>query len=838
MEQDRFERTANGIRIDVDGGTVAIEPVTSRIVRTAATEGTPVPAMGEHSPIIETGPDESVAWEVTSTPECVSLRTDGVRVDVSVPEGRLSWRDPKTGRRIAGQPADETWSLRDVRPADLATDDSVASPRTSLDRQAYSWRLPLSFREEEAILGLGQHEGGVASYRGESQHLYQANTKVAMPSFLSTGGYGMLWDCSSLSIFRDDQHGTYLWAECADALDCYFVFGPEPTDVIAGFRRLIGRPSMLPRWSYGYVQSKERYETAEELLEVVQEYRDREIPIDCIVQDWQYWPDSTADDPDFASWGGPAGDWGQWGQKSFHRERYPDPSGLLEELHDRGVRLMISIWPNALAGENHDELRAGGHLIDDAAVDAPANEQRYYNVFSPDARKLYWRQAKEGLFEHGVDAWWCDSTEPFDPDWTYPLTPDPARRAAHATDQLRAALDPGYVNAYSIYQARTMYEGQRAATEDKRVLNLTRSGSPGQHRYGAITWSGDVEATWERFRKQIADGLQFTATGNPRWTLDIGGFFVNGGPSWIQAGDYDDGVEDLGYRELYVRWLQFGAFLPMMRSHGTDTPREVWRFGDPGDRPYETIKRFIEFRYRLLPYIYAVAGHETVDDATMIRHLALDFPDDRAAHDVADQFLFGPNLMVCPVTEPMYYGPDSRPLNSVVRDEGWRDTAAAEARTVYLPDGVEWFDFWTGRRYEGGQELVADAPLDKLPLYVRAGSILPLGPVVQHSGAASGSSWSVRVYPGANGNFGLYEDGGDGYAYEAGEYAITPMEWDDGSRTLTLRDRDGSFPALPETRTVTLSTVSPGVATGIGKATPQAAVTYRGRETTLSPDEG
>ncbi|WP_436924413.1 glycoside hydrolase family 31 protein [Halosimplex amylolyticum] len=823
MHVDTLGGYEDGPLFDVGGSRMKLQVLDDAIVRLVYTAGETIPDP-ESPMVVEQEPVGN--WDLAERDGEYELTTAELSVLVDRETAAITWRDAD-GRRLVSEPDDGGKSVVRVSPEDLTVGDSeVATPRESLDREAYSTRLDLEFADDEAILGLGQHDDGVANYRGEEQTLYQGNTKVAMPAFLSTRGYGMLWNTGSLTSFHDDQHGSFVWTECDDALDVFFVAG-EPDAVISGFRQLTGESTMLPKWSYGYVQSKERYKTAEELVEVVDEYRERDIPIDCIVQDWQYWPDTEDHHPNFEEWDGPEGDWGQWGQKSFHPERFPDPSATMDDLHERNVRLMISIWPNMLAGENYDEMSEAGHVLDDEDVPAPGNEQRYYNAFSEEARDIYWNQAKEGLFDHGVDAWWCDSTEPYDPTWTLPTAPEPHRLAQHTTDAFKHVLDPGYLNTYSLHQAKGMYEGQREATDDKRVINLTRSGYPGQQRYGAITWSGDIEATWERYRTQIADGLQFTAAGNPKWTLDIGAFFAgNADYSWIIDGDFDEGNEDAGYRELYVRWFQYGAFLPLFRSHGTHTAREMWRFGEPGERTYDTLVTFDRLRYRLLPYIYSLAGWETHRDYTMYRHLALEFPDDEAAHEVGDQFMFGPAFMVCPVTEPMYYGPDSEPLDE-----------RAEAREVYLPGGVDWYDFWTGERYDGGQTILADAPLEKVPLFVKAGSVVPMGPVVQHTGERPDADWELRVYPGRDGEFDVYEDAGDGYDYEDGAFAFTPIRWEDAASELTIGDRDGSFPKLVEERDFEIVVVGEncgvGVETGVSN---EETVTYDGSETTVGVD--
>ncbi|MFW5956327.1 MAG: TIM-barrel domain-containing protein [Halorhabdus sp.] len=811
------------VRRDDDGVTLAggdrklrIEPVDDSIVRVVQTGGAVTPV--EESLLVESLPECDVEWTLNDDDQTITLSTDAIRLDIDRETAAFDWRDGDDHRYVR-EPPDGGKSIEEVSPAELAVGEDLAGPPDTLDRTAYETTLAFEFADDESIYGLGQHEEGIEDYRGAMQSLYQTNTKVAMPAIVSTRGYGVLFDTTSYATFHDDQHGSYFWSECDDQQEFYFVAGPELDDVIAGFRELTGDPTLFPKWAYGFIQSKERYETADELRSVVSEYRDRRVPLDVIVQDWQYWP---GEEVDFSP--ATAGEWGQWGQKSFDEDRFPDPSGLIEDLHQLGAKLMISIWPNMHEGENREAMERAGFLMDeDDVVPGPENEQGYYDVFDPAARELYWQQAREGLFEHGVDAWWADSTEPYAADWDRATKLQPCRRTQHNTDALKTVIDPEYVNAYSLLQAKGLYEGQRETTDEKRVLNLTRSGLPGQHRYGAITWSGDVEATWDRLEKQIADGLHFTATGNPKWTLDVGGFFVDDGDAWFLAGDFPEGHEDEGYRELYTRWFQFGTFLPMLRSHGTDTPREVWRFGEPGDRTYDTIVAFDELRYRLLPYSYSLAGRETHRADTMFRHLAFDFREDERVHDIADQFMFGPSLMVCPVTEPMYYGPGSEPL-----------TGTAKAREVSLPDGTDWFDFWTGQRYDGGQTILADAPIEKLPIFVPAGSILPLGPVVQHTGERPDAPWQVRVYPGADAAFDVYEDLGDGYDYEDGAFAWTPLRWDDATGTFTVEDRAGSFPELLEQRRIEPVLVEAGRGVGHEHLEDVEGIAYEGEKTSVT----
>jgi len=827
--------TIETVHTDTDGATfefaaqtLRVEPITDDVIRVVHTgEAIESP---DDSPMVAGLPDDDVDWTLAESGGTITVATDAVTLEIDRETAAFVWRDGD-GHRYVREPEDGGKQISEVSPADLATGDDISSPRDAIDRTAYETKLDLEFADDEGIYGLGQHEEGISNYRGHSQDLYQTCTKVAMPAIVSTRGYGILWDSYSLSSFHDDQHGTYFWTECDNQQEFYFVGGPDLDDVISGFRTVTGESTLFPKWAFGYIQSKERYNDQEEILSVTEEYRDRGIPIDCIVQDWRYWKDED-EDTDYSPIEQPDdGSWGEWGQKEFDRSRFPDPEAMLDELHELHTKYMISIWPNTLSGSNRREMEDGGYLMDEENVSpSPRMEQGFTNVFDPDARALYWKQAKEGLWDYGVDAWWCDSPEPYHADWDIPVKMQPFERTTFNADALKSTIDAEFMNAYSLFHSRGMYEGQRSVTDEKRVVNLTRSASLGQQRYGAITWSGDISATWGVFENQIADGLQFTATGNPKWTLDIGGFFTGDRDfSWFKRGAFqnpDEGNahEDPGYRELYVRWFQYGAFLPMFRSHGTHTPREMWRFGEPGDTTYDTLVTFDELRYRLMPYIYSLAGWETHDDYTMYRHLAFDFREDSEVQDITDQFMFGPSLLVCPVTEPMYYEPGGADGSTPIEGK-------AKAREVYLPASTDWVDFWTGEHYDGGQTIVADAPMEKLPIFVPEGSVIPMGPVVDHTGEQNDEPWQVRVYPGADGAFELYEDAGDGYDYEDGDYATTLLSWDDATDTLTIEERGGSFPELVEESEVQVAVVDEGRAVGHEPAVDPETTTYDGTET-------
>ncbi|WP_405111011.1 TIM-barrel domain-containing protein [Paenibacillus sp. FSL K6-1217] len=721
---------------------------------------------------------ERVEWKVTELPGHLEISTAQLTIEVDketcafsyrAADGTLLTREPSRG----GKTLERTEVYHTVFDASADTVETgqgadglrarAEGVNRRLDREAFHTKLEFEWQEGEALYGLGSHEEGMMNLRGRQQYLYQQNMKAVVPVLVSTRGYGILVDSGSYMTFHDDAFGSYLWSDADEEMDYYFIYGPEFDKITAGIRYLTGEAPMLPKWSFGYVQSKERYVSQAELIAIVQEYRERSLPLDCIVLDWQSWTGNL------------------WGQKTFDPERFPDPSQMMNSLHDMNAKLMVSIWPiMGAGGENHEEMKARGFLLGNQAT---------YDAFSEEARALYWKQANEGLFTHGIDAWWCDCTEPFEADWKGAVKPEPEQRLLINTEESKRYLDPGLINAYSMQHSKGIYEGQRAETSEKRVINLTRSAFAGQHRYGTITWSGDIAANWETLRKQIADGLNFCLTGSPYWTLDIGAFFVkNHKEQWFWSGDYDEGVADLGYRELYVRWFQLGAFLPMFRSHGTDTPREIWQFGQEGELMYDTLVNYLKLRYRLMPYIYSLAGAVAHRSYTMFRALAFDYREDVRVHAISDQFMFGPAFMVAPVTEAMYYGPGSRELEGILKQ-----------RSVYLPEG-EWYDYWSDERLEGGRTLEAKADLETLPLYVRAGSIIPLGPDVQYTDEQPEAVIRLKVYSGKDAAFTLYEDEGDNYNYETGSYSMIELSWCEADRSLTIGKRAGGYAGMQAVR--------------------------------------
>lgn len=642
----------------------------------------------------------------------------------------------------------------DVVETDVLRRDTVGS--------AYRYRVNCRWQQGEAVYGLGSHMENYMNLRGKKVYLCQHNLKAMVPVLNSTAGYGLLFDAGCAMVYCDVGDSAYVQMEAAHEIDYYFMKGHNMDAVVANYRRLTGECPMMPQYLFGYTQSKERYCSSRELEGVVREYRRRQIPLDMIVQDWSYWLG------------------GHWGEMKMDPRFYPNKKALADSLHAMHCKLMISIWPNAQHCPQSEDFARRGWTLPGSSV---------YDAYNPQARALYWNYASSEFFSNGFDAWWCDSSEPVDADWNSPMpagyTYDSHReRWTLNTRALSDILGAQRSQTYSLYHAMGIYEHQRKATRDKRVVNLTRSSYAGQQRFSTITWNGDTYASWKTFAQMIPAGLNFMAAGCPYWTIDVGAFFA--GPDrwnrWFGKGEYPGGCGDPAYRELYTRMFQFATFLPMLRSHGSDTPREVWRFGNPGEPFYESIVSHIRLRYELLPYTYSLAARVTREGYTMTRALAFDFARDTTVLDIGDEFMMGPAFLVAPVTKPlMKYG--------------------GESRKVYLPKwGAGWYDYWTGRHEDGGRWTEAAAPIAHSPLYVRAGSIVPLTVCQQHTGEQPGAPYTIKVYPGADTDFEIYEDDGDGYACERGAYATYRLHWDDARRTLSVSRRKGAFGSMVRER--------------------------------------
>lgn len=732
------------ITVNCENTAVTLSVFSDAVLRVSYTDKEKA---AEKNSFIVTGSPKNASFYTESTDDSFTLKTANFTVSIDKKTADVEFR------KLDGKLLSKT-SKYSVTPYDIfrkvggvtklkKTVDgervTVTGEESEYLRTSYHAYLTVDFSEDETVFGLGGHEEGFESVKGNFIPLYQENMRIALPYMVSSLGYAYLFDCSSVITF-DGTKGEFgdFYFESVDFLDFYFIADDGFEKICASYRDLTGETPMLPKWALGYVQSRERYVDQNNLLENARRYRAEGTPIDAIIQDWLYW------NPSF------------WGDKHFDPERYPDPAAMINELHDMNMKFMISIWPN-MHGETHDkvEFRQNGFLLQDDAV---------CNVFLKEARELYWKHANEGLFSHGVDGWWCDSSEPYDAVWQGATRAPLLERMKLSTDEFKKYLDDAIINAYSLHHSMGMYENQRKCS-DKRVINLTRSGFSGQHRYGAIVWSGDISAKWETLKRQVHIAQNYIACGEGNWNADIGAFFVRGGYDWFREGDYPEGKDDLGYRELYTRWMQFGAFTPFMRSHGTDTPREVWQFGEKGEMFRDAIEKAIALRYKLLPYFYTVMAKMRFDGTMPITPLALAFPEDKAAKKATEEYMYGPSILVCPVLKPIHYGPGSTPI-----------TDPDDNITVYLPIGG-WYDFYTEEYFEGGKSYTFKTAIDKIPLFVRAGAILPIAPPVKHTGELAGAEYEVRIYDGADSEFTLYDDVGDGYAYENGDYTMETIKY-------------------------------------------------------------
>jgi alpha-D-xyloside xylohydrolase len=659
-----------------------------------------------------------------------------------------------------------------LRPTDITEPHWETVPGTETGMKlaktdvtpGYRFWLSFDFGDDERILGLGQYNNGRLNRREVPIWMYQTNDHAPVPFFTSTRGYGVLVDTGAYSSFTRDTFGTTFYTDSVPAGDFYFTLTDCAQDAVRAYRYLTGAVPMMPKWLFGYTQSKERYATQKELLDVLAEYRRRRVPLDLIVQDWQYWSPDT------------------WSDKSFDPTRYPDPQGMCDEVHNQHAHIMISVWPNTRGGDNFRELFEKNAFLCPHGSETDFASGGVYNPFTELGRDTCWRQLSDGIFKYGFDAWWCDCSEPFEDFYgSYLQLED---QMVQLVGKYKRFFPSDRINLFSLFHSSNIYEHQRAETNEKRVVNLTRSGYAGQQRYSTIVWSGDIEGSFAQMRKQIAEGLSFSASGLPYWTFDIGGFWAAEGDARFNVGSDYHSVKDPGYRELYTRWLQIGCFMPVMRSHGTIFPREIWQFGEEGEPFYDAIRHMIELRYRMIPYIYSTAYAVSAYGESFLYPLAALYPHDEKACRVDDAFFFGKALYVSPVTEPQYYEGADVPLD-VPRE-----------KAVYLPEGDDFYEFDTGIRYEGGQTITVPTPLDRIPVFVRAGSILPLSPVMQYVDEIPDAHYEIRVYPGADADFMLYEDAGDGYAYENGEFAVVPMHWNDSERTLVIGARQGTFPTL------------------------------------------
>jgi len=898
-----IQKMSDGVEIRQRVGTLKIRVCADNILRVLYFPQGKLPT--HKSLMVINNKLETGNWQIKESKEFVSVITAKIQAQVNLQNGSIRFLD-HDGNMLLQEPE---------------TDSRVLQPATIKGEKVFHIQENFHLAKDEAIYGLGQFQDGVLNYRGHDEILVQENTIAVVPFLLSSKNYGILWDNYSMTKFHDGADGTSIWSEVADAIDYYFIAGANFDEVIDGYRHLTGKAPMFGKWAYGYWQSKERYRTQDEIIDVVKEYRERKLPLDNIVQDWTYW-----------------GDLG-WNAIDFDRKRYPDPAKMIKTIHNYNTHYMISIWPVFDAKTAvYKDMDARGFIFhrDDGT------SARIYDAFNGKARALYWKWLNKNLFSIGTDAWWMDATEP---EFTGKTPEEIADNAKHLNNTALGSW-ARYLNAFSLMSTKGVYENQRKTTEKKRVYILTRSAYAGQQRYGAVTWSGDITATWKVLKTQIAAGLNFCMAGIPYWTTDIGAFHPN-----TPLGNKDE-----AYREIYVRWFQFGTFCPMFRSHGSGTAREIWQFGDKGYWAYDALVKFDNLRYRLLPYIYSLAWKVTNENYTIMRSLAFDFNDDAKVRNIGDQYMFGPAFLAAPVTERMYFKPtyvgdiipagqyftaENKPGGLTVQffngtnfdtlvtkstepkiDFDWNDGSrpkevnqyyysirftgyiqskeageytfvttsndgirlwindqlvinnwtghgvtinmgkitlegnkkykikleyfqllgssisrlawitpqkartlgqqkmpATKNRPVYLPKTAGWFDFWTGKSLNGGNTIQSPAPIDRMPLYVRAGSIVPMGPYLQYAAEKAADPIELRVYRGDNGKFTLYEDENDNYNYEKGVFATIPFSWDDTAQRLTIGSRRGRFPGMLKDRTFRIVLVSKGHGSGIEPAT-------------------
>jgi alpha-D-xyloside xylohydrolase len=602
------------------------------------------------------------------------------------------------------------------------------------------------------------------------------------------GGYMAVKHLNPLS--EQEQNKLALSSEVGDEINYYFIKGDNADEVISGYRTLTGKAPIVPRWAMGYWQSRERYRSQEELIDVVKEYRKRNIPLDNIVLDWQYWEDP------------------KWGSHEFDTKRFPDPKGMVDLLHNElHANLMISVWPKFNKGTaNYEEMNKRGFLftrnIEKKRKDwvGPGYESTFYDPFNAEAGKLFWDQIDKRLNRLDIDAWWLDATEP---DMHSNLSIEERKANMSPT-----AMGPGakYFNAYSLLNSKSVYEGQRKSSPEKRVFILTRSAFAGQQRYGAATWSGDIVSRWSDFQDQIATGINFSLSGIPYWTMDIGGFATE------RRFNNATGETLNEWRELNTRWFQFGAFCPIFRSHGQYPFREIFNIAPEGSEAYTTLLFYDKLRYRLMPYIYSLAGKSYFGDYTIMRGLVMDFNDDVKVRSIADQYMFGPSLMINPVY-----------------------TYKAKNRTVYLPANTGWYDLYSGKHYDGGQTILAEAPLNRMPVFVKEGSIIPGGPEVQYTSEKPADPLTLYVFTGRDGAFEMYEDEGVNYNYEQNKYATIPFTYTEANHTLVIGDRKGSFDGMLAERKFEIVWVKADQPVGVSlTAHPDQVVSYTGKTITLT----
>jgi len=765
IQAQTYQKTDLGLKTKINSTEVEIQfysPTTVRVLKSP--EGK---TFTKESLTVIKKP-QSTKFTISQQGDVVSVKSEKLKVDVNEKSGKISYFT-LNGEEL----------LSEKESGASFTDFNDAGSKTYTIKQSFT------LDKDEDIYGLGQQQRGKLSLRNARINMVQGNTDDYVPFLVSTKGYGLFWDNYSPTVFEDKSETTSIKSDVGDCIDYYFMLGGNIDGSIAGMRDLTGQAPMFPLWTFGYWQSKERYKSQNELVGVVNKYREIGVPLDGIIQDWQYWGNNYL-----------------WNAMDFLNTEFPNPKKMVEDIHNQNAHLIISIWSSfGPQTKQYREMEPKGMLLNfgtwpQSGLETwPPNREypsgvKPYDPFNPEARDIYWKYLQKGLFSQGIDGWWMDSTEPDHLDFK-PSDFD-IKTFLGSFRKVR--------NAFPLMAVGGVAEHQRAASSDKRVFILTRSAFAGQQRYGANTWSGDVNSSWQSLRNQIPAGLNFSMSAIPYWNTDIGGFFA----SAYNRG-WSEGAKNPSFQELYVRWLQFGAFTPMMRSHGTDIPREIYNFGKKGETIFDAIAKTINLRYSLLPYIYSTAWTVTNSQSTIMRALVMDFKD-KNVREMNNEYMFGKSILVAPIINAQYTP------EAIVRsnaETGWDKKESSneskraavnftqvKSSKVYLPAGTSWYDFWTNEKFNGGQEIVKETTIDEIPLFIKSGSIVPFGPNVQYATEKKWDNLEIRVYPGSNGEFTLYEDENDNYNYEKGAFSTITFTWNDVNKMLTISNRKGTFSGM------------------------------------------
>ena len=749
-------RTPNGVKVETGTTCMELECFSSSIIRV---KKYPVGKTPDKQSLSVTMQPEKVKYKLQETKGEVILATSELVAIMDIAQKQVRFTD-KDGKVLLAE-----------KPSSIGF-----TPFNDAGNSTYQVRQTFVLDSDEAIYGLGQHQQGRMNQRNQTLFLQQANTEICIPLVHSIKGYALFWDNYSPTTFTDNAEGMTFDSAVGDLCDYYFVYGGGADGVVAGLRELTGQAPMFPLWTYGFWQSRERYVSQDELVGVVRKYRDLKIPLDGIIQDWRYWGEDHKD----------------WNAVEFRNPKFSDPKKMMEEVHCLNAHAIISVWPSFGPETGiYAELKSQNKLMVHETF-PQNNGVKVYDTYDPVARDIYWKYMNKNMFSIGMDGWWLDATEP---------EHGPIKEG-DLDFQTYLGSFRKVRNAFPIVSVGGVYDHQRQETSDKRVFILTRSAFAGQQRYAAQAWSGDVVSDWGVLRNQIPAALNISLTGIPYWNSDIGGFF--------SANKFPEGVKDPAFHELYVRWMQFATFTGMMRSHGTNTPREIFMFGERGYWAFDAQEKMINLRYRLLPYIYSTSWKITSEGGSLMRALFSDFPEDKKVLDLGDEYLFGKSILVAPVT------------------------SETRSRSLYLPAGTQWIDFWTGEVQDGGREITRETPVDIIPLYVKAGAIIPVGPAVQFATEKPWDDLQLRIYPGANGEFTLYEDEDDNYNYEKGKYSTIRMTWNDKERKLTIHPRQGSYNGMLQERKFHIVLVNGQDGLGLDNESYTVNVEYQGKKMSIA----